>query len=453
LTRCRLWTKIAASVLLLALLGACGQRVHPSAQPSLPTTPTPRPVEDLTVEVLYPKSDTSVEMGQTMSAIVRVTDGGGQPVNGGEARIEVRDPRGAVMVDTRLRPGDDGVYRTGSWLVPHRTVAGQWAIRATVRDGSSTGQGETGFDVEPSTSEKLLSKYGFWIDAPDLGGIQPSLVAERGDAANGLIRWGGVIPAAHVFPAAWLEVQWRTGQADLDGPDRVRRFLLDDLGDIGFTPVRAIGAIAPFEFHDWPAWKVAVQGEYAYDEIEWVVFNAPEVNKTYAIGTTVVLPPGGIDPFAKMRDSFELPPGANADGSAPEPLPSLLPGPTLLGPRLGATFEGRSASITLRWESVKTLAPDEMYQVDLSYNYDEGSPKLSLTTRATHLDVPASLYHEPNCRVFNWQVRLVRKTGLMPDGRPRLEPVSFASLYAYFVWSRPPGDPADFLPLCPNVQF
>ncbi len=254
-----------------------------------------------------------------------------------------------------------------------------------VASGSAEGSASAGFLVRPSISEQLLEKYGFWIGEPSLGSIEPSLAAERGDAQNGLIRWGGQIPASHVLPAAWLEVQWRAGAGRLNDPADVRRFLLNELGDFGFTPVRAIGDITPMTFLGRPAWKVIMRGQFYYDDIQWVVFNAPAVDKTYGIGTTVVLPPKGIDPHAWLRDSFELPPGVEAHGTAPEPLPDLLPGPRLLAPELGTRFEGQEAKIVLTWSPLRPLAADEVYQVDLSFNYEEGSPSLAMTTMGPRL--------------------------------------------------------------------
>lgn len=196
-----------------------------------------------------------------------------------------------------------------------------------------------------------------------------------------------------------------------------------------------------------------MRGQYAYDDIQWVVFYAPEVEKTYAIGTTVVLPPKGVNAHALMRDSFELPKGVVADGTAPEPLPSLMPGPRLLGPELGASYEGQDAAVVLAWAPVKDLGPDERYEVEISTNYDEASPSQRLFTSQTQLTVPSELFHQPNCGVFNWQVRLVRLAGESADGSAKFEAESHASLYAYFLWGRAPGSPAEFLPLCPNIQY
>lgn len=444
--------RVAWCWIVAAVMAAC------QAQPVAPTSAVqadrlPSVARALTVRLLYPTSDTSVAMGGSMSVIVQVLDAEGKSFGGGEAQIKVEDSLGRLMVVAPMQPGKDGVYRASSWLIPHRTTAGRWTVRATVMNGATARQAEGSFEVIPSLSETLLQKYGFWIAPPTLGGIEPSLVAERGDDRNGLVRLGGASPASHVLPEAWVEVQWRTGQADLSGPEAVRRFLLDDLGDLGFTPIRALGAAMPFSFQGRPGWLVSMRGQYAYDDVQWVVFYAPSVDKTYAIGTTVVLPPKGVNAHAIMRDTFELPAGVVAGGVAPEPLPDLLPGPRLVRPALGAGFVGETRPITLAWEPLKDLGQNEVYLVTLSTNYDEGSPSHTYTTRTPTLDVPAELLHQPNCGVFNWDVRLMRIVGTVKDGTPQLEAESYASLFFYFLWVRPPDTPAEFLPLCPNAQY
>ena len=85
----------------------------------------------------------------------------------------------------------------------------------------------------------------------------------------------------------------------------MRGFMLDTLGDLGFTPVRDLGPFGQVKFKDWDAWQVKARGLYLrYDE-QWMVFYVPEVDKTYAIGTTVVLPPAGMDaPGAPEKVNF-----------------------------------------------------------------------------------------------------------------------------------------------------
>jgi hypothetical protein len=264
-----------------------------------------------------------------------------------------------------------------------------------------------------------------------------------------MIRWGGSLPSGHVLPENWVEVHWRNGRYDLESAEAVRRFMLEKVGSLGFTPIRSLGPFERFRFKGWDAWKVGGRGQVQQNQVEWVAFYAPEVDKTYLIGSTVTLPPAGIDPHAALRDSFEVHPEMHAAGVAPEPLPELLPGPELLEPPLGVRFYGTDEPIILRWQPVRDLAPNEYYQVSVDYNYGEANTSVVFRTRETRWILPESLYRTPNCGVFNWQVTLMRQAGT----ESRDQPVSHPSLYWYVEWRYPPGAPPPFILACPNAQF
>lgn len=443
------------------LLAGCSIPVAPSI-PAAPTLPSPAPTStpqatptttrSLTVSLLYPKADTAAEMGQSVKFIVRVNDTPGQAVNDAQVAITLRDASGKNAATIPAVVGPDKVYRTASVFIPHRTAEGSWQIAIEAKTAAAQGSGLGSFKIKNSTSETLLNKYGFWLDAPTLRGIVPQLVAERGDAQNGMIRWGGQIIAQHVLPENWVEVHWRAGRYRLDSPEAVRQFLFEEVGDLGFTPVREIGPFQSTRFKQWEAWQATARGQLGVTQMEWMVFYAPEVDKSYALATTVVLPLAGADPHAALRDSFAVSPEFHAAGTAPEPLPKLEPAPELLSPPLGAIFQGLDQPIILQWKPLKEMAPDEYYEVDVDYNYDEGNPSVTFTTRQTQLTLPETLYRAPNCRVFNWRVTLKRQTGINEDGQPQGEAISYNSLYWYVRWLYP-SDTEPFKLLCPNQQF
>jgi hypothetical protein len=431
-----------APLLCLAWLTGC------SVEPAPAPTPAPR----LVVTLLYPdpSGNTEVEMGQALKFIARVTDPQGDPVTDGQLTISVHAaPDGQAIAAIEAAPDSEGTYRGGSWVVPHRISEGTYRLFLEARRGPATGEASGSLHIRYSTSEILLYKYGFWLDAPTLKGIVPELVAERGTASDGMIRWGGVLPAQHILPENWVDVNWRHGRYDLQNAAAVRRFMLEKIGSLGFTPIRSIGPLEPFRFKSWDAWKVGGRGQFQQNEEQWVAFYAPEVDNTYLIGTLVTLPPVGIDPHAALRDSFEVHPEVHASGVAPEPLLDLLPGPELFEPPLGALFYGTDQPIILHWQPVKVLAPDEYYQVSVDYNYGEGNPSAAFRTGETHFALPERLYRTPNCGVFNWQVTLMRQTGTDRGDQP----LSYASLYWYVGWRYPPGVPAPFILACPNAQF
>jgi hypothetical protein len=229
--------------------------------------------------------------------------------------------------------------------------------------------------------------------------------------------------------------------------------MLNTLGNPGFYPTRSLESFQRTRFKNWDAWQVKARGELSrYDE-QWVIFYAPQADKTYALGTTVVQAPVGIDPHATLRDSFEVHPEVNANGVAPLPLPSLLPPPELISPELGATFFGTEQPIILKWQPVKDLAEDEYYLVNIDFNYTEANTLTTFTTRDTRFTLPESFYTIPNCSVFNWQVVLMQQTGTNTNGQPKGIPLSYNSFYSYVRWFYPPDQKPPFDPRCPNQQF
>ena len=406
----------------------------------------------LVVSFLYPAETSSLQMGQTLKTIVDVQDGHGEVVKDAVVSLSLRDPSGAIRGDVESAFGDGNVYRSAGWIIPHKTQDGTWT--ATARATTLTGEGtaSTAFEVRYSTSETLLHKYGFWTDDPTFKGIHTDLVEERGDAQNGAIIRGGVLPNQHIFTESWLEVQWRQGSFDLTSPGKVRAFMLNTLGDLGFTPVREIGLFRQVRFKQWDAWQATVRGQYSRYDGQLLVFYAPEADKTYAIGTTVVQAPEGIDPHEKLRGTFEVHPEMHANGVAPEPLAHLEPAPELISPELGARFAGSGANVVLAWKPAKELAPNEYYRVHIDFNYSETNTLVNYSTRDTHFTIPVSLFQRPNCGVFNWQITLMHQTGTDADGNPTGTPLSYNSLYWYVEWFYPPDEPAPFPPRCPNPQ-
>src|SRR6266498_3449539 len=416
-------------------------------------TQTTNQNENLTVSLLYPTEKTEIEMGQTLKGIIKVLDEQGKVVENVQVTLKVSDPAGKLVVSLPSMFGSGDVYRTDTWTIPHRVQEGVWTLTAEAKTGAHQGIASQTFRVNSSVSEMLLNKYGFWVDSPGLRGIVPTLAKEQGDAQNGDVIWGGIIPAQHVFPESWLEVLWREGNFNLASAQAVRDFIFNTLGNPGNYPLRSLESFEQVRFKKWDAWKVKARGQLSrYDE-EWMIFYAPEVNKTYALGTTVVLAPVGIDAHATLRNSFEPHPEIQASGTAPKPLPKLLPPVELISPELGARFFGIDQPIVLKWKPAKELAEDEYYLVSIDYNYVEGNPGVLYTTRETQFTLSESLYHLPNCGVFNWRVTLMHQTGLGQNGQPKGEPVSFNSLFWYVQWLYPPGEEAPFKPLCPNEQF
>jgi hypothetical protein len=450
--------------LILGLMTGCSrspQLVSPSFTPASPkpastlAKPSGMPAPTLAplhVSLLFPTPQIQIKMGQSTRLIVQVSQPDGSLAPQAIVSATISDSAGDTLSTIALAAGADGAFRSDIWTVPHHSQPGEWRIRVEAHMPNAAGDTNGAFQVEPSTSEKLLAAYGFWLDAPTLRGIVPSIMVEEGNAQNGFVRWGGYIPAQHVLPENWIDVQWRSGDFRLDSPQAVQHFMFSQLGDLAMYPTRAIGPFEPVKFKNWEAWKVGGRGQYQQMHQEWMIFYAPEVDKTFSLGTLVIQPPSGVNAFAELRNSFEVYPDRHANGVAPEALPNLLPMPVLITPTLGAHFVGIQRPIVLKWQALKELAQDEYYRVDIQFNYDEGSPLYSYTTRQTQFTVPEVLYKTPNCHIFNWQVVLMHKTGEDQSGQPVGVALSYPSLYWYFQWSYPAGDQEPFTVLCPNAQ-
>lgn len=421
--------------------------------PTQMLTPVTVKSETLIVDLLYPTESSEIEMGQTIKAIVRVTDEQEHSVTDVSVTVTFSDPKGQMIGSIPAIFGDGDVYRSGPFSIPHHAQEGFWLIKVEAEGMENQGQSVNKFQVLFSTSEILYHKYGFWLDAPTLRGIQPTIAAERGDAENGLIRWGGVLPSQHVLPENWVEVHWRKGDFRLDSPEQVRDFILDHVGDLGFTPVREINAFERTKFKRWDAWEAPMRGQLYYREMKLTVFYAPEVDKTYAVSTSVIHPPDSIDAHEVLLKNFDIDPEVHAIGTAPVPLVHLLPQPRLVSPEIGTRFTGLGQPIVLKWEPLKDLEEDEYYQVAVDYDYGETNNKVKYATRETQFTLPETLYHLPNCTVFNWRITLMQQTGVDKDGNRKGKALSYNSLYRYVQWFYPFDDKAPFNPLCPNAQF
>ena len=325
-------------------------------------------------------------------------------------------------------------------------------MRAVATAARAQGNDTARFQVRNSTSEDLLNKYGFWVDNPSLGYIETTIGRERGDAQNGDLIWGGFYIQMHVLRESRLEVYWRQGDFDLDSPERVRTFLLDEVGNLGFIPLRELGEFRSVRFKQWDAWQAPARGQLSQYDIQYVVFYAPEVEKTYALSTMVVLPPAGTDAHGALRDGFEVHPEIRASGKADDPLLRLLPTPRLISPALGRRYVGAGNEIVLKWAPVKVLDQGEYYRLKIDFDYAETNSSRFYSTRETHFTLPKQLYSIPNCGVFNWQVTLMRQIGVGGDGQPVGEAISYDSLHWYMEWLYPTTDAAPFQTHCQNPQ-
>jgi len=148
------------------------------------------PASNLDVTVLHPGEYSEIEMGESTRLTIKVTDAQGGAVSDAQVSITVHGPEGQAIATIPALHAGDGTYRTDYWTLPHRMLEGDWNLSVEAETDSAQGSSSGNFRVENSTSEILLAKYGFWLDAPDLFNAPSQIGVERGDARNGVIRWG-----------------------------------------------------------------------------------------------------------------------------------------------------------------------------------------------------------------------------------------------------------------------
>jgi hypothetical protein len=429
---------------VLSCLLLCACKVGGAAVESLRTPPVV-----LDVAIVYPTEHTEVETDWSPRFTVQVTAAQGGTVEDARVVVRVHDPDGVAVAELQAEHRSDGTYLTEAWMVPTRASLGTWTAVTEVTLGEARGAHRSQFEVKGSVSRVLLEKYGFWLDRPTLCG-QSYLFGEKGDARNGMIQWGGGSPGLHITPTHYVQVHWREGEHDLTDAEAAERFLLTEVGDLGDS--RSVASIERFAFQHWPAWRCECV-TYSWQETEWVVFYAPEVDKTYAIETILSLPPSVPCPHCELRDSLAVFPEIQATGVAPEPLPRLLPAPRLIAPPVGARFSGVERPIVLQWHPVKTLGADEYYEVEVDYYYREKRTFVQLTTRDTEVTLPETLYRSPNCSVFSWRATLKQQAGVNELDDPAGEALSYRSMYWYLWWQYPLGEEPPFPVLCPYTHL
>lgn len=113
-----------------------------------------------------------------------------------------------------------------------------------------------------------------------------------------------------------------------------------------------------------------------------------------------------------------------------------LPAVKLLGPASGAEFGGADASVVLSWEPVGELAEDEWYSVNLRYQANNQTNYDGTWTKETSWRLPSHLFRKPDPATsgFEWDVRVMQRTGSRPDGGNQGVPVSAPGEVRTFQW-------------------
>jgi LysM repeat protein len=121
--------------------------------------------------------------------------------------------------------------------------------------------------------------------------------------------------------------------------------------------------------------------------------------------------------------------------STPTPAPPY-PGPSLLLPADGATFNLASDTITLQWASVGALRDNEAYIIIIVDATGGEERRLVSYATDTKFIVPSSfLSGSRGITLFYWQVGTVRQVGTNEEGLPVYQEAGALSDRRGFIWS------------------
>lgn len=145
--------------------------------------------------------------------------------------------------------------------------------------------------------------------------------------------------------------------------------------------------------------------------------------QTPPVASTVGALPGrtGIPQPTPRRGTRTVPPS----------WPAQYPAPALAGPANGTTFEP-NAQITLSWQPMGTLGPDDYYVVHIQHTTGVDQQ----WTKGTSLAVPRYLYGmvEAAERRYTWYVVVMRQTGTTAQGYRTGVAISPESEHRWFTW-------------------
>ena len=124
--------------------------------------------------------------------------------------------------------------------------------------------------------------------------------------------------------------------------------------------------------------------------------------------------------------------GGRATATPAYPYPAVV----LLAPPHQAEVSGPEAPLNLSWQPVGTLAEDEWYGVSLRYWADERTQYTGAWVKETTWRVPQDLFRKPDPArpAFEWDVRVMKKTGTRPDGGSEGVPLSPPGETRTFIW-------------------
>lgn len=144
-----------------------------------------------------------------------------------------------------------------------------------------------------------------------------------------------------------------------------------------------------------------------------------------------------------IGQKLKIPVGTATPTPTVTPTPTLTPtpgparqAPALLSPPDGVTFEGSGTVILVNWTSVGILNEDEWYVLRMRRSGAIAQQLPPVWTKTTSWRLPSDLYIEglTEAQRFDWQVVVMRQTGIEEDGTLTGEQISPSSGSRTFFW-------------------
>lgn len=294
------------AVLVLLLIGCTSEPtktvtsppIVPSQTASIAPTHTPtQTVRDGVLSITSPMEGTQISGGGGLRIAFTLAGHDDQPVEGALVQATLWTPGGEYYAILPCADQGLGRYLTENIRFPLRDSAGSWhAVGKAIWNDSKQAEVEGTFDVNPSVSEMYQTKYGFWIDQPQIYGLGTGFynLSQSGglhfedqlnEDGSGYVLLDNYRYGAIGVTFAALEVHWQGSEFPTDAVSTAA--YAQTLVGSGLphqdpdAPIMELKAEL-VSFQDRPAWQVSGSTREYYVSkaateypVEWLMFNCP----------------------------------------------------------------------------------------------------------------------------------------------------------------------------------
>ncbi|MGC8786864.1 MAG: zinc ribbon domain-containing protein [Anaerolineae bacterium] len=192
----------------------------------------------------------------------------------------------------------------------------------------------------------------------------------------------------------------------------------------GLTLLVAVPVLVYLLMHYEPWAELRALSHHVQIQIPAIAFLATPTftaspSPTYTLTATGTPTPSRTSTPLPPTDTPTIPPPTATRKPAPTRTPKPpFDAPRLIGPENQAEFHGGDAQIQLTWTPVGALAEDQWYALSLRFTADGIVHYSGTWTKETNWLVPRELYTKAGQseRAFQWDVTVMRQTGIKADG-------------------------------------